>query len=332
MPDPSYYPKAILGEQLQSLAEEIVTELKGKEDSSNKVQSLDNPSQSTYPSTQAVMYAINEIIAKEFSYGTAYVEGIHNQNSSQATFINVGLYDYTSDTPLAFPHKEGRPDGTLNGSFDSIVIDDDQAWNPGALGAKEFFIFHDWNANDERNFWLDDIKSPPQSSTKPARKFRLVIVNTCNYKLTLHFGVTSSYQNSCEIDSNIAPVASSLDVVAPANRITAIDVCLSRLPIALGTQGILAYVRVSAPSVPLSNSTVTTVYDFNDFTDTGVYRLNVGPTSSHKPGGVSGNLVLQVMNADTFVTQTLYDIEMYYRTRDGSNTWSSWYKMSRTSV
>lgn len=306
--------------------------LDGKEDSANKVQSLENPSQTTFPSTQAVMYALNELIADEFSYGTAYVEGIHNQNSSQATFINVGLYDYTSDTPLDFPHKEGRPDGALNGSFDSIVIDDDENWNPGALGAKEFFIFHDWNANDERYFYLDNIKSPPLSSTKPARKFRLVIVNTCNYKLTLHFGVTSSYQNSCEIDSNIAPAASSLDVVATANRITAIDVCISRLPIALGTQGILAYVRVSAPSLPLSNSTVITDYDFNDFIDTGMYRLNVMSTSSHKPGGVSGNLVLQVMNADTFVIQTLYDIEMYYRTRDGSKTWSSWYKMSRTSV
>ena len=310
----------------------LETAINGKQDISNLAQAIDltgNPSVK-YPSVWAVHNAVSAVIGNELNMTTAYVEAMHVATSySTANFINVGMYDYThNDDAVYYPTSSVNPDGVIGGgTFDSIVQDREFSWFPCSRGAQEFYIYHLWTADYNGSFHLENLFITELTSASPARRFRLVITNDCDYKFNLTFDKNTG-STDIIIMSNIAETSSSSTVEIPGNSTIAIDVLIPRCFAKFGITQMVAVIRVYPVVMQVHNSKVSTVYNMNDFTNPGTYQIQLNSGTTNKPTSVNGRTTLQVTNSNGYINQMILDESVYYRIRTTSGSWGAWKKFT----
>lgn len=267
-----------------------------------------------------------------------YVEGVFKPNNMQKTYTDVGLYDYGHDEPIDEPE-----DGTLYGDLSSIVFHPAESWNPGIHSARDYVIYCTGFTTDRnQDFLLEGVISGFLGGQKPARRFRLYVVNVLDYTLTISFiknRPSSSTLGDIDIVSNVSEITNELKVVVAPHRTAIVDVCIPKfggLNVESGNPVVFINVLQQSQRVRDTSSTQK-AYDFNDFTESGIYPLyiygpNASTPSTNIPGTISGRCTLQVMNSNGYIVQTVFDERMYYRVRTTSLTWSAWKRMTIESI
>lgn len=307
-------------------------DLSGKQDVANLTNVLDlaDHPDTKYPNVWAVYEALSEVTVDAVSKSTAYVEAMHVATSySTANFINVGMYDYAhNDDAVYYPTSSVNPDGVIGGgTFDSIVMDKGFSWFPCSRGAQEFYLYHLWTGDFNGSFHLENLFNTALTPANPARRFRLVITNDCDYKFNLTFDKNTG-STDISIMSNIAETSSSLTVEIPGNSTIAIDVLIPRCFAKFGITQMCAVIRVYPVVMQVHNSKVSTVYNMNDFTNPGTYQIVLSSKTTNKPTSVNGRMTLQVTNSDGYINQMILDEYVYYRVRTSSGSWGAWKKFT----
>lgn len=267
-----------------------------------------------------------------------YVEGVFMPNTEQKTYIDVGMYDYAHDEPIDEPQ-----DGKLVGGLSSIVFYSPQSWNPGIHGARDYVIYCTGFTQDRNeDFTLEGVISGFLGGQKPARRFRLYVVNVLDYTLTISFiknRPSSSTLGDIDIVSNVSEITNELKVVVAPHRTAIVDVCIPKFGgLNVESSHPVVFINVLQQSQRLCDTSSTQkAYNFNDFTESGIYSLyiygpNASTPSTNIPGTISGRCTLQVMNSNGYIVQTVYDERMYYRVRTTRLSWSAWKMMTIESI
>ena len=261
-----------------------------------------------------------------------YVEGVHMPNSGLHTFVDVGRYDYSHDDVVDEPQG-----GELDGDLSSIVFWSNKSWNPGTHSVRDYIIYSTgFTSNKTEDFSLEGLINGHIGGQKPARRFRLYFANQFDNKMTVSFirqRTSATSVTDIDIISNMSPITTELKVVIAPNRTVIVDVCIPKFH-GLNFENVrpIVFINVLGQTNNIYEDTTSTVYNFNDFTETGIYALVVDTDSTNKPGTINGRYTLQVFNSNGYIVQTMYGERMYYRIRTSSGSWGAWYRMTRESV